>query len=279
MHLFKNRTLVIATKHEKEKVITPILENALGVHCFINNQFDTDILGTFSGEIERKLDPISTLRKKCQLAMELSNCDLGIASEGSFGNHPSMFFAPADDELLIFIDSKNRFEIITRELSTNTNLNGKYVSNEIELLSFAEKALFPSHALILRKHKDENKDIHKGITHFKELKSTYKKLLNKYESVYVETDMRAMYNPSRMSVIEIAAKKLVDKITSLCPSCNSPGFGIIYYITGLPCEQCNQPTQSTKYYVHGCIKCEFKIEKANPKKNFETPMFCDFCNP
>jgi len=29
--------------------------------------------------------------------MEASKCDLGVAIEGSFGGHPSMFFASADD--------------------------------------------------------------------------------------------------------------------------------------------------------------------------------------
>jgi hypothetical protein len=38
------------------------------------------------------------------LAMKL--CDLGVASEGSFGSHPSIFIASADDEFLIFIDTK-----------------------------------------------------------------------------------------------------------------------------------------------------------------------------
>jgi|TARA_B110000305_G_C19439395_1_gene640911 hypothetical protein len=39
--------------------------------------------------------------------MELSDCDLGAASEGFFGAHSSIFFKSADDEFLIFIDKKN----------------------------------------------------------------------------------------------------------------------------------------------------------------------------
>jgi hypothetical protein len=50
--LFKNRRLLIATKHEKEKVIALLEKN--GVICFVNENFDTDLLGTFTGEIERK---------------------------------------------------------------------------------------------------------------------------------------------------------------------------------------------------------------------------------
>ena len=34
--MFKGRNLLIATKHEKEKVIAPILEKELGVKCFVD---------------------------------------------------------------------------------------------------------------------------------------------------------------------------------------------------------------------------------------------------
>ena len=81
--LFAGRKLVIATKHHKEKVIASLLEEAFDVKCFIPENFDTDLLGTFTGEIERKDGPIITIRNKCLQAMELSNCDLGIASEES----------------------------------------------------------------------------------------------------------------------------------------------------------------------------------------------------
>lgn len=62
--MFQGRKLLIATKHKKEKVISPIIESELGVISEINTLFDTDSLGTFSGEIDRKDDVITTLKKK-----------------------------------------------------------------------------------------------------------------------------------------------------------------------------------------------------------------------
>ena len=59
--------------------------------------------------------------------MELANCDLAVASEGSFGPHPTIYFVHADDEFLLFIDKKNDLEIIVRELSTVTNFNGSEI--------------------------------------------------------------------------------------------------------------------------------------------------------
>ena len=278
--MFESRRVVIATKHKKEKVIAPILEKGLGVHCFLPEDFDTDILGTFTGEVDREIDPVSTARKKCLMAMELSNCDLGIASEGSFGAHPSLFFANADDEFLIFIDKKNDLEILVRELSIATNFNSSEINNEQELLEFARIAKFPSHAMILRKSKTNTKAIVKGLTNENELKKIAEQMLEKYGSFYVETDMRAMYNPSRMMVIEEATKKLVDKINSYCPQCNTPGFGIVEAKKGLECSLCGLPTNSTLSFIYKCIKCSFKKEEMYPhKKRAEDPMYCDFCNP
>lgn len=61
--MFKGRRLIIATKHKKENVIAPILEKELGVICFTHPDLDTDELGTFSGEIERMMDPIATAKE------------------------------------------------------------------------------------------------------------------------------------------------------------------------------------------------------------------------
>ncbi|MFM8711078.1 MAG: DUF6671 family protein, partial [Sphingomonadales bacterium] len=88
--LFTGRKLLIATKHKKEIVLSPLLEAALGVHCFTDDRLDTDLLGTFTGEIERLDDPLTTARKKCEQGMALTGCDLAVASEGSFGAHPSL---------------------------------------------------------------------------------------------------------------------------------------------------------------------------------------------
>ena len=278
--MFKGRDLVIATKHGKERVIAPIVEKELGVKCFVSLDLDTDLLGTFTGEIERKDDPISSARNKCFMAMELTNCDIAIASEGSFGPHPSLFFIPADDEILVLIDKKNGLEIIVRELNTETNFNGSDIKTEEELLAFAANANFPSHGLILRKSKDEYGDIVKGINSVEQLSKVFIELMNDFGTAFVETDMRAMYNPTRMKIIESATQKLIKKINTLCPICNMPGFGITDAKEGLPCEICNFPTRSTLSYLYTCQKCNYTKEEKYPKgKKIEDPMYCDYCNP
>ena len=278
--MFRGRNAVIATRHKKEQVIQPVLEQELGVTCFVPDSFDTDVLGTFSGEVERKDDPLTTARKKCHMAMEITNCDLAIASEGSFGPHPTIFFVPADDELLVFIDKKNNLEIIVRELSTATNFNGSTINTEQELRAFADAAQFPGHGLIARKSKDDYTKIEKGITDWERLSGIYHQFIQSHGSFYLETDMRAMYNPTRMNVIATAARKLTDKIKNCCPVCHTPGLGITEVKQGLPCAICSFPTRSTLSYIYTCQRCNYQTEEKFPKgKLTEDPMYCDVCNP
>ncbi|GGE28593.1 DUF6671 family protein [Psychroflexus planctonicus] len=277
--MFKGRKLVIATMHGKEKVIAPIIEKSIGVHCFVNKTLNTDVFGTFTGEIDRKHDPLSTARKKCLHAMALSECQLGIASEGSFGNHPELFFAKANEEFLIFIDLKNQIEIVTKILSTKTNFNGKYVNSENELWTFAKQIGFPEHGLILRSE-ENSKECYKGITKREQLNNYFRKLAKEKPSVYAETDMRAFYNPTRMKRIKEASIQLIKKIQTTCPKCNCPGFDVSKIKSGLRCKQCGLPTKSTLSHIMVCKKCGFEKENIFPfqKKN-EDPMYCDFCNP
>lgn len=278
--MFEGRKIVIATKHKKEKVIAPLLEKELGLLPFVVEEFDTDLLGTFTGEVEREGDAFFTAKQKCLKAMQLSGCDLAIASEGSFGPHPTIFFAHADDEILLFIDKKNDLEIYVRVLTTETNFNAAEIKTKVELKDFASKAKFSSHALILKKSKDDFLNITKGITNWEVLSNTFNELVTVNGSAYIETDMRAMYNPTRMSAIEKATEKLVAKIKTSCPDCNTPGLGITAIKEGLPCSLCSRPTKSILSYVYECQKCDFSKEDKFPnQKETEEPMFCDFCNP
>jgi len=276
---FTGRTLVIATKHKKESVIAPLLEDAFGVQCMVPLDFDTDLLGTFSGEVERKDDPLKTARKKCIWALEHTGCDLAVASEGSFGPHPALMFTQADEEWLMLIDKKYGWEITARDISLETNFNGAKILTEKELIEFAKNAHFPTHGLILRNAKDSIQSIHKGLNDWELLIRTFHQLYEHYQQAYVETDMRAIYNPTRMKVIKQATEKLVEKIQTCCPSCYAPGYAIQKIIPGLPCELCGMPTSSARYYVYRCISCDQEEQRPNPGREKEDPMYCQFCNP
>ena len=278
--LFSNRTVFILTKHDKDKVIAPLFENDLSLSCVPIRHIDTDLLGTFSGEVDRKLDPMATLRKKCNLAREMEGCDLVVATEGSFGNHPSIFFASANDELIMLKDFKNDIEISERVVSLDTNLNEACISTPEELEDFINKVKFPSHGIIIKAAKRDFVHMVKGITDPKLLKDTFNRFVKINGSCYLETDMRACFNPSRMEVIEQATQRLIEKIKSHCPQCNTPGYGVIEVVRGLPCKLCHSETKSVKAHLYGCQKCNHVTQKMYPNTNeYEDPMYCDYCNP
>jgi hypothetical protein len=278
--MFSGRKMLIATKHKKEEVIAPLFFEELGISSFVLDDLDTDLFGTFTGEIEREGGPLDALRKKVAKAMSIADVDLIIASEGSFGPHPTLFFLPAADEMLLFVDKKNNLEIVAREISTDTNFSSAEVNSEEELLAFAEKALFPSHALILSVPHQQPPIFVKGITSQEQLLNTFYKLKTKNNSVNVQTDMRALYNPTRMKTIEKACYKLIQNIKSTCPRCFNPGYNVSDVLDGLPCSLCGRSTKSILAHQYVCKKCGHLEKRYYPNlKLEEDPTFCDYCNP
>jgi hypothetical protein len=277
---FEGRTLVIASMHRKEEVLKPLLEQGLGITVQVAEGLNTDLLGTFSGEVARLADPLTTARKKCELALDLSGCDLALASEGSFGPHPSAFFLPANEEWLLLVDRKNNLEIHVRHLSLESNFSGKEFHNLEELEVFASKVGFPSHGLILRKSKEELTGMQKGIRDPAQLHTSAVHLLETEGSGYVETDMRAMFNPSRMQVIGETAQLLLQKLNSHCPSCQVPGFSVTSALPGLPCSLCGTPSSAALAHLLVCSHCQHEATVSFPHgKKTEDPQYCQVCNP
>lgn len=271
------------TKHQKEEVIFPILRK-MDMNLILETGFDTDLFGTFTNEIERKGSQLEAARKKAIKAIEITGHTIGIASEGSFGAHPFIFFAHADCELVLLVDVENNIEIAGWELSTDTNFSGTEVSNFKQALEFSEKIGFPQHGLVVKYPtlKNKNNIAAKGITLKNELKLALAQALKLSSDgkAHLETDMRAMYNPTRMKVIEKATQNLLAKIQSLCPECGWLGFEITEWINGLPCEDCLSPTSGIVKHIYQCKKCNHKKEIEYPNnQKYSEPRFCDFCNP
>jgi hypothetical protein len=220
------------------------------------------------------------LKQNAKKAMQQFGFDLAVASEGSFGPHPSLFFIPADDEFLILLDAKNNLEITAREITTATNFNSNSIDTEEDLKKFTEQVLFPSHSLIIRQSRETNNHIIKGINNWDDLLNHFYHFKNKYGKAFIETDMRAMNNPTRMSVIEKATKQLIQKINSVCPKCAAPGFDIVAINRGLPCEWCGTPTNSVLSYTYQCKKCSYQKEEMYPHNITKAdPGTCNYCNP
>ncbi|RXK48822.1 DUF6671 family protein [Aquirufa rosea] len=277
---YRGEKLIIATKHAKEAVIGPVMQEAFGFIYEASHQLDTDLLGTFSGEIERTLSPLEAARKKCEWAMDLYGLDVAMASEGSFGAHPKYVFVPGGTELLVLVDRKNGLEIDVQATTTETNFNWKEVIPGQDFSEFLEQIKFPSHALIVKNSSPDFSQLEKGINSYESLYMVVDQFLQKYGKCILETDMRAMHNPTRMKQIEKLAHQLVEKMKVLCPTCAFPGYSITDFQSGLPCSLCQKPTSSILKVIRQCKKCGYQEENLYPDlKEFEDPMYCDFCNP
>lgn len=278
--IFENKKIVLLTKHEKEKAIKLVLEKETGCELIVETRFDTDKLGTFSREIKRPKTQLDTARIKVRKGMELLKTDIGIASEGSFGSHP---YAPIpwNVELVLLYDKKENMEIYGVYESSETNYAHLKTNSLDKVLKFAEQIGFPGHFLILRPDDEFSKNIIKDIHCVDKLKDAYHWCLTKSRSgnVFIETDMRAHANPTRMKNIEKATQDLISKLMNFCPECGAPGFIIKESIKGLPCEQCGLSSEMTLKYLYSCHKCKHEQEQLYPRGQYAPAQYCDYCNP
>ena len=242
------------------------------------SNFNTDIYGTFTRDIKRFGDQKEAARKKAEMAMELSGADIAVASEGSFYPHPSMPFLSSNAELILLVDKKNGVEVEGFASSLDTNHYQEEVSTLEEAISFAKKIGFPEHGIIVRKSKDSRK-IEKELKSMEELEEKVKKLLGGFfvKSIYLETDMRAHRNPTRMKVIENAVKDLIKNIESTCPSCSMFGFCKTSALRTLTCEHCARPTDVPGVFRYECQKCGYSEERS--ERDFAKQEECEYCNP
>jgi len=270
--------------HNKEKVISPLLKEHLGINLIVPQGLNTDVFGTFTREIKRPDTQIITARLKAKKALEMYDEEIAIASEGSFAPHPLIPYIYANREIIIFLDQENDLEIIGEVFSMETNFNHQTISSLEEAEEFAHKVGFPEHGLVI-----SFANISTGKTQFIKGITSKENLINSVETAikntsdnkfHIETDMRAMYNPTRMKNIAFATQDLINKINSLCPQCNTPGFMINQKIPGLPCELCHQPTSLIKAVIFQCQKCGFTQQQLFPNnQEFADPSLCEYCNP
>jgi len=280
--IYHDKIGMIATMHDKEKAIGPPFLDLLGLKL-IKATIDTDQLGTFTGEVERKGDALTCVRQKCELALKGSQLSIGLASEGSFGPHPFVPFVSCDHEILYFIDHERKFVLYQSKISTKTNYCTEAFSDPQRLKTFCDQALFPSHALIVRPHKSNKKPlIIKGIKSHDGLEEAFLKCcrLSVDGNALVETDMRAHMNPTRMEVIGELANSFAKRLATPCPLCYNPGWGVVATQKGLECEICGSETDMVSCEIFGCPKCLHSEKR--PRQDGLTmtdPKYCGWCNP
>ncbi|MFM7472163.1 MAG: DUF6671 family protein [Nodosilinea sp.] len=277
---FAGRVAVIATMHRKEQAIAPLVEAHLGVSVLVPQGFDTDLFGTFTGDIHRPDHALTTAHLKAAAALDLTGETLAIASEGSFGPHPQIPFLACDRELVLWLDRRHQLEIVAEYLSTDTNYRHQTIRDLEAALAFAQTVGFPSHGLVVKPQ--GSGPWVKGIVSEAQLVEVVTAALRQAPQgeVRLETDMRALYNPTRMAVIAQATENLVATLQRYCPQCQYPGFALAQSLPGLPCGLCGSPTLLTRSWVYQCHHCQYEQRQpAVTASATADPSYCSYCNP
>ncbi len=282
--LYVGQEICLATMHKKEGYLNPACEKILGASLSpLEGKINTDLLGTFSGEIERKGTQKETVLKKCRLGLEISGRSLGMASEGSFGPHPYIPFIPSAIETLVFVDTVRNFEIFQTMLFTKTNYRQMTCSSTEDLTEFLTYVGFPSHGVIVKPNISKDKKVvFKGIDNFTDLKKKLEICVeNSFDKrAFIETDMRAHKNPTRGITLRKLGIRLFRRLTCLCPVCKAPGWGKTSTKKGRPCRLCECPSELPVSYIWSCNRCLHQEEEPfSSYVNYIDPRYCNICNP
>ena len=196
---------------------------------------------------------LDAARAKIAVGFEYApDARVGIASEGSFGPHPYIPFLAIGRELVLLIDRERGLELTSHFASPETNYGHTVVSDLEAASTFAERSKFPGHGLIVMGWVDEKPApgfaLFKDVVDHAFLEEAVGQVVAKCGAAFIEADMRAHRNPTRMRAIERAASDLVRRFHSTCPTCCHPGFDVTER-TRLPCEWRGLPTRG----AHGSL--------------------------
>lgn len=281
---YRNKVAVLTTMHGKEKVIGPVLNEGLGLIVGLAMGVNTDSFGTFSRDVERTGSQLDAARAKIAAGFKYAPlARVGLASEGSFGPHPFVPSVALGRELIVLIDRDRGLELIGHDASPTTNYGHAFVSCAEDAVAFAARARFPEHGLIVTGCDGEQpapeRVLIKDIVDQDALVSAVRQTIGICGSAFIEVDMRAHRNPTRMAAIERAAHDLVRHYLSKCPTCASPGFDVTERISGLPCACCGEPTRVIQIDVLSCTQCAHRLERPATTETTADPGRCDGCNP
>lgn len=245
------------------------------------DQYDTDQLGTFSGDIARVHSQFDTAILKAKLAAILGGGRIGVGSEGSVAPGPAGAWFPYHTEMVAWWDEALQWAVVGYahapaqsrvQIATDlASLQAQWQSHDYQQQALQMKVLDGGDAV-------PSVPIVKGIRNEAELCQAWLQLHQIGASVEVSYDYRAHCSQRRQQVIVSAAKDLAQRLTQTCPCCATPGFVVTDTIKGLPCAACDLPTQQVKTLIYQCQHCGYQ-QQISTKTTVADPMHCQFCNP
>ncbi len=281
---YQDVVAVLTSMHQKERVIGPILREELGLVVQLASDINTDDFGTFSRDVERTGSQLDAARAKIAAGFRSApSVRVGLASEGSFGPHPYLPFLALGRELVLLVDRDCGLELAGFDETVETNFGHTVASDFGAALEFAQSVGFPGHGLIVSGSRDNKPApdilLNKDVTDAAQLEAAVTESVKRCGAAFVEADMRAHRNPTRMAAIERATRDLTRRILSRCPNCDHPGFDVVERIPGLPCAWCGEPTSEIMAEALACQACGHKEERLVATEPAADPGRCNSCNP
>lgn len=272
-----DRSVAIVTMHGKEQAIAPVLA-ALGLRVVPGPPLDTDRFGTFTRERARPSGQWETALAKAREGSKLlPEVDLVVSSEGAFGPHPQFPLAPAGIEMVCLLEVASGQSLMGLDIDPGTNF-GRCRIEDLEALDrFAATSGFPRHGLVVL-GADGVTVLAKGVRDSGHLRQLAAAELATGGMPWVETDMRAHMNPTRMQAIGRATLDLARRLRERCPNCRHPGWewrprG------GRPCGACGQPTSEQWKLLRECHACGHLEQQIVDEDRTASPGRCPSCNP
>lgn len=273
----------LATMHGKEQVIAPLLRRFLDLRVETVHGLDTDRFGTFTREVPRPGSQRDAARAKIAAAFAGNpGVRVAVASEGRFGPHPIVPFAPLGVEIVLLADRDTGIEILGQFVDLDAMWTHAIVTDMADARAFAERVGFPLQGIVVSGCKERapcpESGLFKDVLDRADLERTVGEVIARCGAAFVETDMRAHRNPRRMTAIARAAVNLIRNFRLRCPDCNRPGLVVTERIPGARCAHCGTPTRVIKAEASTCAGCGHRVERSVGPPATD-PGRCDACNP
>lgn len=208
--------VLIATMHGKERVLGPLL-SALGFRVVLPVGYDTDKLGTFSGDVRRPVSAREAALQKAYRVCDVTGIPRAVASEGSYRPCQKQFPGARNVEVLAFVDREAGIEIVECMINAPTsfvkgrvppNLDAPEVQALLSAMGWPDvRALVvpndPGHGVIPGL-------VFKGIGNEADLAAAFSACAAVSDDgwVHLETDLRAHMNPTRMASVSLIGERL-----------------------------------------------------------------------
>ncbi len=239
---------------------------------------DTDALGTFSGDVERRGSPLEVAVAKARLAAGESRSPWWMASEGSLSSGP--WGLAHDHELVVLVHGATGVVVAGEARSHDVVLVGVEVlettSDEQMLGQLAGADLGRHHLMVVSLTHDV--PARGALRTLEEVVEARRAMSAPGRRLRIQTDCRAHLSPSRGRVIEAATRDLLSRMNSSCPRCAGPGWALSSVVEGRRCAVCARPTSDPRAEVWTCPWCGERREVLLEESGVD-PARCPWCNP